>query len=101
MCLMVNIKKVVSQNRDHVHLMYCQILKYNYMYTTMSLKSFIFKNCLNRMKQGTVVQVRDVAHGRLVNLLAEVNERQNFPRELALNTLESIFAMLLAKPLLK
>lgn len=101
MCLMVNIKKVVSQNRDHVHLMYCQILKYNYMYTTMSLKSFIFKNCLNKMKQGTVVQVRDVALGRIVNLLAEVNKRQNLPRELALNTLESIFAMLLAKPLLK
>lgn len=71
------------------------------MYTTMSLKSFIFKNCLNKMKQGTVVQVRDVALGRIVNLLAEVNERQNLPRELALNTLESIFAMLLAKPLLK
>lgn len=53
------------------------------------------------MKRGIFVQVRDVAHGRLVNLLAEVNERQNFPRELALNTLESIFAMLLAKPLLK
>lgn len=71
------------------------------MYTTMSLKSFIFKNCLNKMKQGTVVQVRDVALGRIVNLLAEVNERQNLPRELALNILESIFAMLLAKPLLK
>lgn len=77
MCLMVNIEKGVSENRDHVHLMYCQILKYNYMYTTMSLKSFIFKNGLNKIKQGTVVQVRGVANGRLVNLLAEVyNERQ-------------------------
>lgn len=77
MCLMVNIEKGVSENRDHVHLMYCQILKYNYMYTTMSLKSSIFKNGLNKIKQGIFVQVRDVAHGRLVNLLVEVyNERQ-------------------------
>lgn len=42
--------------------MYCQILEYN---ITIFLKIIIFRN---RMKQGTVVKVSDVARGPFFNI---------------------------------